>query len=41
MATHPITGGAERPSNPFAAALSLIVAAAIGSAPLWALLLAA
>lgn len=37
MATRPASGGATRPSNRLAAMLSLLVAAAIGSAPVLAL----
>lgn len=41
MASRPITTeGAPRPSNRFVAAMSLLIAAAIGSAPLWAVVFA-
>lgn len=36
MATRPTQGGASAPSTSLAALLSLLIAAAIGSAPVWA-----
>lgn len=38
MATRSITGGATRPSITVAAVVSMFIAAAIGSAPIWVLL---